>query len=188
MSHQEFLAALNNVYVRTNEEDGSKIDTRDERVAELAKAEVTGETLALMEPSDLAAMLSGSVYVPDGIKVQKIVNAAEVTKASQPEPAAAELIMGRLHDLSAKGDLPLTAKDKHPANAVMAKLLSTPEGCYVYLDIAKLLMQAHQEDVPNVCRPPKKVKVDALITAPMDPEAQPLSNEGDEGSMAWASN
>jgi len=174
MSYREFLAALSNVYVRTSEEDGSRIDTRDERVAELAQEQVTGEMLTHMEPSDLAAMLSASVCVVN-VPQAKTLKAKSCTKC--------------LHELKAKGKLPLASKPDHPAGAVLEKLLSTEEGCLVYVKVAVYLTQAKQERLPGIYGQSKTIRPrDELITAPPDPEAQPLDEEDGEGSTAWATN
>ncbi len=155
MSLSEFIAALG-VYVRQNEEDGTITDTRDDRVAELAKPEVSVEVLTLMKTTDLAAMLSGSVAVRD-------------LKAARSETA--KKLKASAKKLCASDALPLVAKTQHPANQVLDKLLSCKDGIKTYLAVWSHLAQAKLEGVPGVYTPAKAPKHNELITAPMDPEA-----------------
>ncbi len=170
MSYNEFIAALN-VYVRTDE-DENHLDTRHDRVAELARGDVPEDMLAYLETSDLAAMLSGSVCVRDPLKADALIKRLEVDHMDDEMGEAAAL--PAVQRLLAHNDMPLACKPDGVSNKVLDKLIKTPNGCLMYLRIVSLLAQAQHENVAGIYRLPKAKPAHELITAPMDPESRDL--------------
>ncbi len=139
-SYREFCASFW-TYVRS--EDG--VDTRESRTQEVLKLRI--EQVFLMEPHDLAAMLSCCVTARG-----RYVEFADQFADSEP----AQIIAA----LRKRHQLPLIPKPDHSVQSLLAAMLESEEGLSYYHEIAMCLSRAcdYHAMRPHLCGAKESVK------------------------------
>lgn len=120
----EFLSAFR-VYVRL-QEDQTMNDDRDAAARKLAALPVM-QVVSLMEPHDLAAIVSGvtAVVSPSAVARLKLLDGKR--------------LQSTLMTLTRNGSLPLAVADDHPIGAMLIDMIQGIQGARAYRDIAALL-------------------------------------------------
>lgn len=124
-NYEEFRAAF---WIQVRSEDG--VDAREARLREVLRLK-TNDAL-LMEPSDLAAMMSCCV----------MANSRFATWTHHLQDAPLEWIIAVLNE---RERLPLIAKSGHPVNRLLEEMLLSDSGRECYHAIASCLSQARSD-------------------------------------------